>query len=95
MTTPITTSRLDRGIPKIEKLEVGGLSVTGDVAEVDGLDAEADTAIEEVDMVDGVIDAVVAEIEESEATFEVDVREITVDIMEALPVVPMITTEEG
>jgi hypothetical protein len=87
MMAPMITSRLVSGMPKTAKL-VDGVSVSADVVEVVGAIVEAgNDKVVEIDVVD---DADVA---------EVDVRGVVESVddvgIEALPVVPIITTEGG
>ena len=85
-----------RGIsnPKIEKPDGALVSATTDV-DVDAAGATVVDAVEEGDV--DVAEDVSVELAESEITLEVDVTETAVDVMEidALPVVPIITIEEG
>jgi len=99
-TPPIISIKVVSGIskPKIEKLEAVGCSVAAAVVVgAIGLDADVDVAIEEVGGVDVAENAAVVEVVEGEVTVEVELREMVVEVIgaETVPVVPMITTEDG
>jgi len=78
----------------MEKPDGALVSVTTDV-DVDAAGVTVVDAVEEGDV--DVAEDVSVELAESEITLEVDVTETAVDVMEidALPVVPIITIEEG
>ena len=94
--TAITTSKLvtDISNPKTEKPE-GALGSAMTEVDVDADVTVVDPAVEDGNV--EVTEDVSVETVESEAALEVDVRELTVDIMDAdAPrVAPMITVDEG
>ena len=93
--TAITTSKLvtDISNPKTEKPEGALVSAMTEVDVDAGVTVDPAVEAGKVEVTEGVS----VETVESEAALEVEVREITVDIMDAdaLRVAPMITMDEG